>query len=496
MKSCLLGLIAHVFDPPNNATDIFGKALKTRHSEVFRLSMEKDDEQYSYYLNAITNENSELSQPVRLYPVHNENRHRVTVGAQNVSGEGRFSLNSSYINLKRLFPIIDTKAEEVNLNDALTEREKQEISHAYNRIMQREAFREFVSISDKDAKNTLAPKDAIYDFNSISSGEDNLGHILIKMISFVRHKNETKDELQGIFCIDEFDASLHPVALTNLFQYMFEWSTKHNIQIVVTTHSLYLLDHCLREQSKNIHMKDRIKINIISTRTSGSDNNHSTLCNPSYQDAYKELTLKDIDEDSPYKVHIICEDESAKKFIKKILGTRIGNMVDFITEVGGTEKGTSCSSLISLGKNGKQLLEDSVIVVDADVNDQRSLEAIRRKGVFILKLPDNDGFAIERRVVQFLKDLDGGDSFFINPDKEKQSYLNEFLNNYEIDTLNIARVDITKLKKWESENKTIYNKLLARYVRVNSEVFEQFRNELLASLNKKRVSKGLPMLEY
>ncbi len=39
-------------------------------------------------------------------------------------------------------------------------------------------------VSDDKAKETLGPSNANYDFETISSGEDNLGHILLKLLAF------------------------------------------------------------------------------------------------------------------------------------------------------------------------------------------------------------------------------------------------------------------------------------------------------------------------
>lgn len=110
----------------------------------------------------------------------NEERHRLTVGATNAKGQGNFHLNTSYLGLKRLYPIIETTAEvagDVNIS----EEDKRKIADAYICVMQRSAYKSVEPISDeKKTKNTLAPSDSYYDFNSISSGEDNLGNILGK----------------------------------------------------------------------------------------------------------------------------------------------------------------------------------------------------------------------------------------------------------------------------------------------------------------------------
>ncbi|MBE6105720.1 hypothetical protein [Anaerovibrio lipolyticus] len=114
MKSTLLGLIAHPFSSPNGAKDVFGKDLKTRHSDVFYLSPEKDSDQYLYYLRITTVDGITFEEPIRVYKRLNPNgqyRHRLTVGKDNKEGRGNFSLNTSFINLNRLIPIVCTQAQ-------------------------------------------------------------------------------------------------------------------------------------------------------------------------------------------------------------------------------------------------------------------------------------------------------------------------------------------------------------------------------------------------
>jgi AAA15 family ATPase/GTPase len=496
MKSSILGLIAHPFSSPNDAKDIFGHDLKTPMSQVFKMSLEKDTIQYQYYLNATSSTEIQFSEPIRMYPRQKEKRHRITVGKDNKLGLGNFSLNTAYINLKRLFPIIDTNANVID-QPAFTESERHKISTAYMKIMTRDAFTEFDCISDYKEKNTLGPKNASYDFNSISSGEDNLGNILMKMLAFEKAKTP-ENILQGIFCIDEIEASLHPVALRNLFDYLLNWSKENNVQIVATTHSLYLIDYVLKYQNTHESHKEEVCFNLISTAMVGADNNYRVLNNPSYKDAYKELTLKNPDEFSLYKINILCEDETAEQLIKKIIKSRsILKNIEFISNVSG-DVGTPYSSLVALGKNGFKLLEDSIIVFDSDV-PRAELQKVTSKNVDAFIIPDdsnisttNTGFPIEKDIVKFISELDGSHEIF-QKYKEKMAFLDDF-HHYEIMENEIPTTNTTKFKNWKNNNKKIYNSILVVYVKEKKDIFTDFRKNLLSAVNKKRNTKGLPLL--
>ena len=491
MKTALLGLIAHPFTSPNDAKDIYGKPLKTEHSEIFRLSPDKDKEEYSYYINGITDKDEEIKEPVRIYPRKGGSKFRLTVSATNIKGKGNFLLNTTYINLKRLFPIVETNAKTVH--DDLSKEEKNLLSIAYQKIMQRDAYTEIDSISDDKNKNTLGPANAYYDFNSISSGEDNLGHILCKLLAFKRFKLEGNDRLQGLICIDEIEASLHPSSQEAIIQYLLEWAERNNMQIVCTTHSLHIVNLCLKLQNEISNGKELIVINNISTQLVGDDLNYNVMVNPSYKTIYKELTLQNPYEGEQYKVNIICEDELAKAVLKKIIKKKIITQnIEIITDITGTN-GTPANSLISLAKNGKRLLEDSVIVVDPDVSDDQISKA---KFDFLLKIPseDGEGFPLEQRVIYYLRKLDGSDEIFV--DMEKTAFIKScgdcgiFKQNYDD-----RSTKVTYFKSWRNKNKSFFNKALTRYIRDNEEVFSKFRIELVDKINQRRDAKGLRPLE-
>lgn len=491
MKSSLLGLIAHPFSSPTGAKDLYGHDLKTDMKNVFRLSPEKDKNEYIYYIQALTTKNEELSEPVRVYfrksPNEKNPRHRVTVGADNTPGKGNFLLNTSMINLSRLFPMIETQTKVIK--DDLTDQEKKEISETYIRTMQRDAFSDFETVSDNHSKNTCGPKNSYYDFNSISSGEDNLGAILYKLIAFERAKS-LDDCLQGLICIDECEASLHPVSQIRLFDYLLNWAKKNHMQIVLTTHSLYLILHCLSLQ-KNTRTPDEIVINDISTRQVGNDNNFNIVINPSYNTIYQELTYHSPDEENPFKVNIICEDKEAIRILKKVLGRKITPLVEFISNI-NDEKGTSSNGLISLAKNGIRLLDDSIIVLDADIPEDR-FKTLKFK--HIIKIWDADDCCLEKRLAYFVWHLDGADQLF---SKSEKYYIISQIADSKISLDSMKDIEVLKTTKvepykaWKEKNGNFYNAAFNAYYRHYKKNFEPFKQNLCNMINEIRTSKGLP----
>lgn len=489
MKSCILGLIAHPFSSPNQATDSFGINLKTDMRDVFFLSLKKDNRQYKYSLIAETSKDEIFEEPIRVYLREKENRHRVTVGKDNKAGLGNFLLNTSYINLKRLYPIVETNAvcekkeADTNLQNF--------IAFGYSRVLQKEAFLHPLKVMEKNKKSTFSPsEDAEYDYKSVSSGEDNIGHILNKMYAFVKNKTDGSN-LQGVMCIDEIEASLHPVAQINLLDFIMDWSKNNNVQVVITTHSLYLIQQALLIQKKTKN-KNSLVINMISTAFVGK-NNYQILKNPTYETAYKELTLKDKEDlSNAYKINILCEDEVAVLYLKRILKVqKITKRLNFIHDMDSDSKGTSCVVYKKLIKNGEKLLENSIVVMDPEVN----VDDLKGKKASYIKLPSRYNMPIEKELVKYIHDLSGDDKFFSTFDKEQISFMNEF-SKYKISDFSIEALKAKKtssFKKWADSNKN-FNKYLNYYAKNNEDITSPFVEDLLDIINKKLDEKSLPKI--
>ena len=443
-----------------------------------------------------TEKNEFIAEPIRVYrrALPNDNnseqtnyRPRVTVGKDNSAGLGNFHLNTSYINLKRLYPIIDTKAHTTNIE--LSNSEKQLISNAYARIMQRNEYEDFESITDQDIKNTCGPANSYYDYESISSGEDNLGTILYKLIAFQRASNKNNN-LQGLLCIDEIEASLHPVAQKYLLDFLFYWSKENRVQIVATTHSLFLTEHYLFLQEK--YSKDNASLINISTQQVGDDHNYKIMINPDYKTIYKELTYEDVTAEYPYKVHVLCEDDMAKLFLTRIIKSKvILSNIDFIYNV-GSDNGTSWSNYIALAKNAPNLLEDSIIVFDPDVSEDK-INSAKKSFKYLTKIPDKDNVPIEKRIAYYVYyTLSGDDDLFI--EKEQMARQGDIMSHH-VDFKNFINSSIDPFKAWKKDNKKFYNKALNRYIKDNMEYFLPFKLEIIKYINERRKNYGLPAID-
>jgi hypothetical protein len=95
-----------------------------------------------------------------------------------------------------------------------------------------------------------------YDHESVSTGEDNAGQIILALMSFRKLKAEYADYQGGLLLIDEADAGLFPTAQINLLKVLDRECRSLNLQVVMTSHSPVLIEYAF-EQSKQFRRKYR-----------------------------------------------------------------------------------------------------------------------------------------------------------------------------------------------------------------------------------------------
>lgn len=502
MKTSLMGLIAHPFDD-KSSKDAFGNALKTKLSDVFRFSNKYDQKQYKYhfYLQTIQSD-SLLKESVVIRYDSGDKRHRIVVSGHE-KGDGNFTYNTSFLNLKRLLPLIDTKAKpNPDQNLALSNEEQRDLKNFYESVLPSTEYGQFETIHEKNIKHTYGPtgENSRYDFSAISSGEDNLGAIFNKLVGFQRAFKKNQLEGNGILCIDEFESSLHPIAQLRLFKYLYRWSQKYKVQIILTTHSLHLIQHLYLDHSNDLQ-HDRIILNFVSCATC-DDKNYPIIKNPDYSIAYKELTLQ-LAEDvaKAKKINVYCEDDIAIHFAKKLIKKNdILNLMSFHSKVNNdpTDRGTAYPTLVKLCANYPALLENSFALFDPDVTSAM-LASIRDKHTYLV-LPDNDNLAIERKIICYIMTLPRSDNFFEKFGHEKDWFLNQF-TDAGITSLNPndvkSTIPISACKNWANKDISSFKKYITYYCNhgIEREMREEFISSIIEQINRINRKRGLPLIK-
>ena len=80
-----------------------------------------------------------------------------------------------------------------------------------------------------------------------SVGQDNLSAIITALVDFFNLQESQKESYNGgLLCIDEVDASLHPAAQLRLLKLLSELSDELELQIILSTHSLTILEEFMK----------------------------------------------------------------------------------------------------------------------------------------------------------------------------------------------------------------------------------------------------------
>ncbi|WP_418338423.1 AAA family ATPase [Pseudomonas citronellolis] len=502
LKTSIMGLIAHPFT--SEAVDAFKKPLKTMLSEVFKLSPTHDQADYDYDLILETGDNQFLREPVRIYWVGDQtNRHRVVVSGSE-KGDGNFSYNTSFLNLKRLYPLVDANAKLVTNTDyPLDEQESKELKDFYEHVFPSSHYSTFGGVYKAKYKTTYAPtgEGSKYDWHTISSGEDNLGAIFNRLLGFQRAYTKGHAHGNGVMCIDEFESSLHPVAQLCLFEYLYRWAGKYKVQVVISTHSLGLISDIYQKHSADM-ASGRISINFVS-KSLAAKGALPILHNPPYSLAYKELTLRDPEEaTAARKIKILCEDDIAVHYAKRLIkSSTVLKSIEFFSSLDSTNPKpgmsyTELKPLATICARFPILLDGAMALLDPDV-PKSFTDKIKNKDLFML-LPDPDNLAIERRMVAWIISLDNGDDFF-KKFGERERFLMNFKESgiesltYD-EVIDEKKVDISKCKNWASTSTVNFKKYVTHYTGTLA-AREDFVKNFVAALNKINAAAGLPAIQ-
>ncbi|PID03649.1 hypothetical protein CSV67_03120 [Sporosarcina sp. P2] len=485
MKSTLIGLFVQNFN--SDEKDLFGGELKTQFREIFKLSSVFDKEKYEYDL--IIQEESGLDVKIPVYTKprsSNDPKPRIVTGG-NTKNDGNLIYNTNYLNLNRLYSIHTTNSKPLEID--LTEKEEDFVARFYNIVLQKETYMKMESVSDKQIKKTFAPAGGKYNYESISSGEDNLGRIANSLITFMRI-SKTKNVqgcFNGILCIDEIETSLHPVAQKNLFNFLYKWSNQYKVQVIVTSHSLPLIRHAIESEQLGK------EINTYYLSTLYTDH-IEVIKSPAYENIYQELTFEFTDHTKIVipKIDILCEDDLAKKFMRYMISKQdIIKRINFVS-FDDTE-GFPFSFLVKLCNTASSFVKNTLIIFDADVKAE-DLKIIKKQEN-ILKLPNHqESLPIEKLFVKYIYNRDKNDEMYSKILCIPRAAFIQTLNNaniYITDENSFKTIESRHFKKWFKENEWIVKKLFNNFSK-NVEGREEFVNDLVQKLNFINKRNGYP----
>ena len=399
-KTTLLGIISQPFTITDKDNPLYGEKplcggnYKSLFSEKFKLSDEFDlpkGHEWTLYLNSET-EPEYTVESIERKDKFGSKGIRFWQKGNRSKGSGYIQLPVIYLSLSRLFPIGEDSLIDSSTEIALTEEEFNFYQDWHNKILIIPDVKMIsVDYLASKQKNTLGANTSFYDWKMNSAGQDNIGKILLAILSFKRLKESHGDFYQGgILAIDELDATLYPASQLKLIDALRTFSSRFNIQIVFTTHSLTILEKVC-EWQESIKISGQVKV-VYLEKKNATVRAVDTI---TFEVIRNKLNVALTGEKSIRKISVFTEDREGEIFLRAILKRRSAILQFADCTLG-------CDNLIELSR--KQIIgfkfPQSLIVLDGDVRSEASKMRRINQGSNFLVLPGDK--SPERLLAQFL----------------------------------------------------------------------------------------------
>lgn len=225
----------------------------------------------------------------------------------------------------------------------------------------------------------------------MSTGE----FLMIGLLSYIKNRIDYSSHSDAItlLLLDEIDLALHPSAQVRLIKFLNEISSKNNLCIYFSTHSIQILSAIRKD---NIYFLERNEAGSI------------FVTNP----CYPIYASRSIYEPDGFDFLILLEDELAKKIVDSIISKRKLNSAKLIRTIpcGGWEKVIELQKEINISKlAGHSCKTISILDGDAKVLFDEKFD----------KTDNNGNSLIPRQNIKFLpiKSLEKylREHFYLNP---------------------------------------------------------------------------------
>jgi len=363
-KSTLLGILGNMVE--YKADNIFGKKFRTEFSEIFKSSPDFDKKGEHkgtvYFCSPLnfTKTNNEAS--FRSTRQENGERFRIIPDRFDENGKktaSKYPLPVIYLGLSRLYPLGETSNTLQKDDLYLTGEEKSWFTSNYKNILSiADNINDISNLKTKEVKsNFTGITTNKYDSLCNSAGQDNLGQIMLSLLSFKRLKNTINDWEGGLFIVDELDATLHPVAQQKLIEFLFKYAKDIDLQIVFTTHSLSILEYIAKKYEGNNTFANDYRLIFISNANVRIKIDQ----NPPYEQIKNNLCLTiSQKQKNKEKLLVYSEDDETRWFFSKLILGYVGKLKLLKLNFG-------CSQLEKLYKEDTNYFSKVLFIVDGDV---------------------------------------------------------------------------------------------------------------------------------
>ena len=385
MKSTLLGIIGQTFTIPKTGhplsgiKTIDGFAFKSQFSEKFRFSSHekaKDHAWTTYFYKNIYKDDyfscesmyRDKSRKLRFWNAKGRN-----------AGTGYPNIPVYFLSLSRLAPIGEVKKFKRSTPQLSPEEETFFISNHKEILSNNYASNVSVSMRDSTKKLFSGLETSSYDVNSNSAGEDNVGKIILSILSFKRiQEQHPADYHGGILLIDELDATLYPYAQRKLVKFLYKQAQECKLQIVFTTHSPYTLKSVLsineyknQSEAQNEHIMPNRSLLYLHRDFDDANNIYYIDIQTVSKKSHLRRCLQDIQLEPyiPSSVNVYFEDNVGMRFFTYLVKDKY---LSFLTPI---DINLGWTNYISLHQhNIPEFKTNSLIVLDHDVREKLTEE--------------------------------------------------------------------------------------------------------------------------
>ena len=397
--------------------------------------------------------------------------------------EAKFNYPVLYLGLSRLFPIGESQDGSISTKTISFKSEEHRtwFVEKYKSILSMQTDVQAITnyyIGETDKKSGIGISTDYYDYLTNSSGQDNLGQILLALLSFRKLKEEQGDSWNGgILLIDEIDATLHPAAQSKLLSLFIQEARSNHIQIVVTTHSLSFLRDICKQTAYNNH-DDAVNNNVELYYLTNANRKLEIKRNPPFTEIESDLMIISAVQNSN-KTKLYSEDTEARWFLKYLVQ-------DYLVYVDELDITIGCDQLINLYSADLQYFGNTLIVFDGDVTEKQLSKipkAMRDSLGNILKLPGEK--SPEELLYEYLLSL-GPDHDFWSGGAQRVGFTWDYFNEHGPKSDDYKQEkDREKYKKWFIDHRQFFEstKLMDFWKIDNPTLVQKFREEFRVAHN-------------
>lgn len=371
-----------------------------------------------------------------------------------------------YLSMSRLSPLGEENRVSIGTS-GLTDEEKALFRNWHNDILISTDLISNSGLVKSSKKSTLAPETNYYDEYEISAGQDNIGKIILAVLSMKRLKENYPNDYKGsIICIDEVESTLYPASQERILTFLNKVSDDYDIQFFFTTHSMTIVRSLFSDDLQKF-------VSITYAKKIGQ--NVELHQDVSLQQIEDDLYIKRSFKRPVEKIRVYCEDSIGMEFTKCLIGKKYTQSKDLSYE-NRDDSGIGWSNYLYLLEHKIPEFLTNIIVLDGDVKENVKDFNKLKKYKNVVFLPTDD--YPEKRVYDCLRQLDDNDQFWDNGIGDKYSKQKCFADFMD-ENLNEAQI-----KRWFKDQKNQYGRGFTKIIVKSFEDHMDEKNDFVKSFSK------------